>query len=49
MSKTLLDYLPKSKALIDALKSVKKPSIEDRVEALELVMLEQILEGLEDV
>jgi hypothetical protein len=45
--KSFLKYLPKTKELLD--KAKNKPTIEDRVEALELAMLEQITGGLEDV
>jgi hypothetical protein len=46
--KGLLDFMPKAKTLLESLKDNPKPTIEDRIEALELVMLEQLLEGLED-
>ena len=47
--KNIMDYFPKTKALIEAKKETSKPSIEERVEALELAMLEQLMEGVEDV
>jgi hypothetical protein len=37
----ILDYMPNTKALIEAAKN--QPSLEERIEALEQVMLEQIL------
>jgi hypothetical protein len=49
MKKSLLDYMPKTKKILEERKNNPKPTIEDRVEALELVMLEQIMEELEDV
>ena len=50
MKKNILDYyFPKTKALIKANKENKTPSLEERVEALELAMLEQLMEGLDDV
>ena len=39
--------LPKTKELIEQLTT--KPSIDERVEALETMILEQLLGGLEDV
>lgn len=43
----ILDYMPNTKALIEEVKN--KPTIEDRVEALESIILEQLMEGLKDV
>ena len=49
MKKNILDYFPKTKVLIEAAKDNKKPTIEERVEALEMAMLEQIMEGVQNV
>jgi hypothetical protein len=37
----ILDYMPNTKALIEATKN--QPSLEERIEALEQAMLDQIL------
>ena len=47
MEKSILDYMPNTKALIENAKN--KPTIEQRVEALELAMLEQLMGDVEDV
>lgn len=43
----LIDLFPETKKIIDS--AEPKPTIEERVEALETMILEQMLGGLEDV
>lgn len=46
MKKSILDYMPITKALMENAKN--KPTLEQRVEALETAMLEQILSEEEE-
>jgi hypothetical protein len=46
MIKTLLDFCPKTKEIIE--KKKNKPTTEERLAALEAAMLEQILGGCEN-
>ena len=41
MKKSILDYMPKTKALMEETKNL--PTLEQRIEALEQLMLDQIL------
>jgi hypothetical protein len=45
MNKTLLDLLPKTKELLE--KSKSKPSVEQRVEALESAMVDLAIQMME--
>ena len=49
MKKGLIDYMPNTKKILEGNKNNPKPTLEERVEAVEQALLHQLLEVVEDV